>query len=79
MEGQDRRIELILEHIKATLVRNRGHVLIICEGLVMPDSVVTRHLESDIDNIVLTSHIRQDNLPIIVNGDVIVIHRKRNE
>lgn len=75
MDHQDRRLEIVQEYLTRSLNRNRRLITVLCEGVIVPDTLPTHELHTGIENVKLTTYFRQDNLPVLIQGDLVVIHR----
>ncbi len=79
MDNQDRRLHLIQEWLETALTRNKKHLLVVCEDINIPSSVIVQSINTGIEGIVLTNYLRQDDTPIVVKGDIVVTHKENNE
>ena len=79
MENRDKRYKLIQEYLETALIRNKKHLLIICEDVTIPESAIAQSINTGFDNIVFTSYLRQDDTPILIKGDMVVTHKVKNE
>lgn len=79
MENQDKRMQLIQEYLETALIRNKKHLLIVCEDITIPNSALVQSIQTGIDDIIFTSYLRQDDTPIMVKGDIVLAHRAKNE
>ena len=79
MDDHQKRQKFIREFMEVSLQRNKNHVLVVCEGVVIPDSATTNEVETGIDDITLTTHIRQDSSPALIKGDMVILYRKQDD
>jgi len=79
MENRDKRYKLIQEYLETALIRNKKHLLIICEDVTIPESAIVQSINTGFDDIVFTSYLRQDDTPILIKGDMVVTHKNKDE
>jgi hypothetical protein len=71
MDEQAKKDE-IYEFIRATLSRNTRNVMVLCQSILLPDTVTTQSIDIGVNNLTLTSHVRQDELPVFIEGDLVI-------
>jgi len=68
--------EVVKLFVETSLIRNKKLILIYCEGAQIPNSAASRTIE--FGNFELTTYVRTNNDPILVQGDIVVLQNRQD-